>query len=286
MKLFALLPLGGFVLSSFFLVNNRKSIEVEYAHAHLKKYSSGALAGYTGAPGEQNCTQCHGGAVQDGSNENLFSIRQNGVDVTEYLPGETYELSLNLFSDPAKKGFEVTVLDSDNNFAGQFTVGPNTQIKTGGGRKYVTHTGSGNAPSGWTWSWTAPDDIAGELRFYIATNKANGNGTSTGDMIYLSQAALNTSAGVDETGYFSEFVVGYSSESKTLDMDFTALGSGQLTLNVVDLSGKSVFYQHLGTSVNGDNSQSIRLPEHIRNGMYVVHIMVDNNTASQQVLIH
>lgn len=285
MKRFALLPLAGLLLSSFLLIKNHGTLEVAYGHMHQQKYSSGALAGYTGAPGELNCTQCHGGAVQDGSNENLFSIERNGQPVTEYVPGETYEVYLDMFSDPAKRGFEVTVLDAENNFSGDFTAGQHTQIKTGGNRKYVTHTGSSNAPDGWSWLWTAPDEISGELRFYIATNKANGNGSSSGDQIFLSQYVFGTSAGVEENPYFQDLSVAYSLSDRQLLIRFSSSVSGNVNLNLIDGSGKSVLYQNLGKSMEGENSENIRVPDYLGTGIYFVHLMVDNNTVSKKVFI-
>jgi len=71
--------------------------------------------------------------------------------------------------------------------------------------KYITHTSSGNTGSGgrtWTFSWTAPSTNQGAFTFYGAFNLANGNNSSSGDVIRLSTLNINAdpTAGVNELG--------------------------------------------------------------------------------------
>ena len=49
---------------------SKNNLEMVYAPSN----SGGAGAGKTGAPGESNCTQCHAGSAQDGSNENTLTV--------------------------------------------------------------------------------------------------------------------------------------------------------------------------------------------------------------------
>lgn len=283
----ALPALAGFVISSFALIGFKSTDPItRSAQMKMKVHAAGALAGLTGAPGEGTCTQCHGGQVQDGSNENIFKISKNGVEATEYTPGETYDLTLEMTSNPPKKGFEITVLNESNAFVGVFSAGPNTQVKTGGSRKYVTHTGSGNAPDGWSWSWTAPAEISGELRFYIAANKANGNGSSSGDVIFLSQFAINTSARVAENSLFRDVKIGFNGESRNLNISYEFPSSGELTVNMIDLEGKSVFFKSAGKSMEGANKMAFTVPETIGSGLYFVHLLIDNQTVSEKILVY
>ncbi len=59
-------------------------------------YSGGPPNGYTGAPGEGNCTQCHSSNALNSGNGS-FSI--DGP--AEYVPGQTYTLTLTL-QDPGQ----------------------------------------------------------------------------------------------------------------------------------------------------------------------------------------
>lgn len=287
MKLIISLFIVGISLSSFIIYNKTNATVSLYNHMNQKLYSSGALAGYTGAPGEQNCTACHSGTVQDGSSENLFTIQKDGVDALEYIPNETYDLHLEMASDPAKKGFEIIVLNEVNQFVGSFTAGSNTQIKNGsGGKKYITHTSGTNSPNGWDWTWTAPSSIQGELTFYMATNKTNANNSASGDVIYLSQFSFSTSVGIAETeSIVTGFSAGFSPTNNTLFIDFESEIAGEMSLNIVDLNGKSIMNKPLGKSTIGANNQSLVLSNTISPGIYVVNFFIDNNVRSQKIMI-
>lgn len=165
--------------------------------------AGGASPGKTGAPGEANCTQCHAGSVQDGTAENLLVISQGGNPVSSYTPGQQYNVNLSMMSNPVKRGFQATVLNSSNVMAGSFTgIAGNTSIN-GSSKKYANHTSTSNtssaAPS-WNWTWTAPAAGTGDVTFYVATNKTNNNGNDNGDIIYLSQWVLPeaSNAGIPE----------------------------------------------------------------------------------------
>jgi len=289
MKKIIILPIIGIAVCSLLGWQRFNVISSDFLHA--SRYSAGANAGYTGAPGESNCTNCHSGTVLSGSDENIFTISLGGVGALEYTPGEVYDLSLTTASNVAKKGFEITALDENNNPAGEFVASSNTQLKspTSGlfaGRKYVTHTSGTNSPTGWQFTWTAPNAIVGEITFYLATNKSNSSNSTAGDEIYLSQYSLNTSAGlVEKTSMNEHFEVGYSPESNQLVIRFDDIQPGEMFLNLVDLNGKSVFTQKLGKSIEGSNIQKIRLPEGIKNGIHFVNFFVDNKALAGKVLV-
>ena len=90
-----------------------KQTGLDKGSIHLN--AAGGLSGKTGAPLEQNCTQCHNGSVQNGDSENVLTIVNGSLQpVTSYIPGESYTVSLEMGSDPTKKGFNATVLDGSD----------------------------------------------------------------------------------------------------------------------------------------------------------------------------
>jgi hypothetical protein len=255
--------------------------------------ANGPAGGKTGAPGEQNCTSCHSGATQNGSTENQLIINNDiGFGITQYTPGATYTVNLSMASNPAKKGFQVTALNGANEMAGNFVAGANTQIKTatisGGQRKYATHKSSSNtsATQVWNWTWEAPATEQGAITFYVATNKANNNNNDNGDVIYLSQHVfLNDDASIDESVKENNFTAGYSPEKDAILVSFSSLSIVPTSLNLVDLQGKSVYAKKLGATQAGKNQEWISLPQHLPNGMYVVHFFVGNNAYSAPISI-
>ena len=113
-------------------------------------FSSGPPDGYTNAPGENNCTACHGTfPLNSGSGMlTLEGLPEN------YTPGETYDLTLTL-SDPdaMRWGFELTVIEDGGTGApssGTLTAtDAGTQISSSGNRSYLKHNSGGTAPGSW-----------------------------------------------------------------------------------------------------------------------------------------
>ncbi len=162
----------------------------------VKSFSSGPPAGFSGAPGENNCSACHGGSTNNGQ----FTI----VAPPNYTPGQTYQIQVrhnNTDQTRRRWGFQLTAL-ANNNAAGAFAnLAANTQILNENGRSYIQQTSAGaftNQTNGalWTFNWTAPAANIGAVTFYAAGNQANNDGTADGDQIYITnvtaQAAPTT----------------------------------------------------------------------------------------------
>ncbi|MEY3237562.1 MAG: hypothetical protein RI883_1663 [Bacteroidota bacterium] len=260
-------------------------------NGHLKS-GSGQLSARTGAPGEANCSSCHGPTISNLPNdvtENNLMLLSGVTPVTSYVPGTTYSVALNMTSNPAKKGFQATVLTSTNVMAGTFTgVTGNTSVFTASARDYANHTATSNTNTTtlWGWSWTAPATNVGDVTFYVATNKTNNSNTDAGDVIYLSQHVFSSTLGlVEQTENQSNFTVGYSPENNNAVFNFTTLSVGEMVLNLVDLNGRSVFRSDLGTAQIGQNNQSVALPSDLKNGIYIANFFVNNKVMSAKIMI-
>jgi uncharacterized repeat protein (TIGR01451 family) len=161
------------------------------ANPRARAYSAGPPAGYTHAPGELDCADCHTTPAQSSGTLTLNAP-------PKYTPGQTYDLTVtHATTDPSRVrwGFELTALDASDQKAG--TLAPSddlTQVIEGQGpfptRQYVEHTSKGTFSgqqngTAWTFKWTAPADDVGPVTFYVAGNQANGDGNSSGDNIYF-----------------------------------------------------------------------------------------------------
>lgn len=260
-------------------------------NAHMRS-GDGAIAARTGAPGEANCTQCHSGTAQSGTAVNQLIMLDGATAVTNYVPGGTYNMALSLNVGDVKEGFQSTVLDiSTNSMAGDFpgTGGFGTAITSSGGRDYANHTSTSNTSANitWVWTWDAPATDMGPVKFYVATNVANGNDLSSGDVIYLSEHVFGSAAnGLDDVEEIaSEFTAGYSSVSNEVIVHFNAKSVDNLFFNLVDINGKSVYTDQPGVSKLGDNAVNMALPEGIKSGMYFVNFFVGNKALKTKILV-
>jgi hypothetical protein len=161
---------------------------------------TGPDAGYTGAPKDiGNCTACHDTFHE--ANVGPGSVQISNLPEV-YEPGKQYTISVTTRqSGRSTFGFQITALDSSNNRAGALApLDGTTQLnpETGfGGRQYVEHTQVGtSAPvvgsRTWQLRWTAPSTDIGTVRFYVAGNAANNDGTNQNDYIYTSSASSDS----------------------------------------------------------------------------------------------
>lgn len=295
MKRLYILPAVAVLAAGIFAFQSTESTgKVEQFKKTKHFFSSGNQAGLTGAPGENNCTQCHSGSVLDGSNQNQFNLVDAGFQtVSSYIPGATYSATLQLATNPAKKGFSSTTLDDgSNSMAGSLTgsgIGGTADFQNGGAtRDYVSHTATSNtdAVTLWSWSWTAPAADVGDVTFYIASNVTNDNGSTSGDEIFLSEHTINSSLGIEEVKKdVSTFTAGYSVEGNSVVINFTSMIADDMHFSLVDLSGKSVYASNLSKSMIGSNKQTVSLPSEVKNGIYAVHFFVGNRAMSANVMV-
>jgi hypothetical protein len=272
------------VLSSH---QNEQITTANLQHSFSPLNTSGSPVGRTGAPGETTCTGCHAGTVQDGNlGANLLSLDNNS---TEYDPNSTHEVTLTFAEGAAKNGFQLTVLDENNNAAGGLDVIDNTvtQLQNGAnGRQYITHRLDGTNQSEWTFNWTTPE-FGGNVTFYVATNRTNSNNGSSGDVIYTSQhvfTAENTASLSEVEDLEVAFEIGYLPSSNALIIDGFIVNSDFMSANVIDLQGKSHHFENLGYKSNGKMSESIALPS-LANGLYTVTIFVGNKPYSKKFMV-
>lgn len=268
-----------FVIGLMSFVNS-KSYEIKKYKAH---FPNGIDANLSGSPGNDNCSNCHGANVQSGNTMNILTLNLDNTPVLEYIPGETYVVSLEMSANPAARGFNAVVMNSDNENVGTFETIPDAV--TDGARAsngVATHNTNSNAAN-WQWTWIAPSTSEGDVTFYVATLKSDGGFTT-----YLSQHTFTpNSGGIEEKGKSDKynFSAGYSSQNNTVAMSFNSLIAGEMVFNLVDLTGRSVFYYKMGSSKVGKNQEKIVLPENLKNGSYIVNMSVNNNFMEQQIII-
>lgn len=160
--------------------------------------SAGPQAGLAGAPGEADCTSCHGGA--SGSGKLTIALSAGG---TSYTGGQVVKVKVTL-EDPTaiRWGFQLTArkTGATGESAGKLaSADNNTQVETVGGADFISHTTPGTqrntrTSASWEFDWTAPAAGSGGVSFYAAGNAANGNGAESGDRIYKGSLALTESS--------------------------------------------------------------------------------------------
>ena len=191
----------------------------------------------TGAPGHNNCAQCH---TSSGNGNVSLSFPGN----SGYNPGQNYSLSV-LVTDPTKTrfGFSMVARDTSNNTVdvGTWSAGSNdTQTHGPGG----SHVGHRNAPFDqgshtFTVNWQAPASGVGDVTFYVASVAANGNGINgTGDNVYLRQLTIsqqlppNQSPSLTVPGGTLDVVAEVATAIAGISVDDADAGAGNVTVTL------------------------------------------------------
>ena len=161
----------------------------------LYGYSNNPPNGRTGAPGQSTCASgnCHNSyPLNSGSGE----VYINGQST--YNPSEIFNFTFNISqSGQDRWGFELCSLTDEMEQGGiiNITDNINTQISSSSDITYLKQTSNGtfNGQQNlveWSFEWEAPIIGTGPITFYFAGNAANGNGTRTGDYIYIDSFTL------------------------------------------------------------------------------------------------
>jgi len=106
-------------------------------------------------------------------------------------------------------------------------------------------------------------------------------------VIYLSNFTIshNASASVEEAAKPVSFSAFYDAGANAINMKLSSLISGEGVFNIVDMSGRSVYSERLGTVFIGNNEQKVLLPSNIKAGMYIIHLFVNNQSSTFKMMI-
>ncbi|MBC8479015.1 MAG: hypothetical protein H8D46_01010 [FCB group bacterium] len=170
----------------------------------LRAYANGPPNGRTGAPGEGNCTGCHGSFGLDSGPGNVQILSAP----EEYIPGDVYTLLVSVSQNgPTRWGFELAAKTASNDQGGVITVTESqfTQTGSSGGITYLKQRSAGTfqgqtGSATWEFDWTAPAEGAGPITFYAAGNAANSNFGTSGDYIYTTSASSQEASFCEATG--------------------------------------------------------------------------------------
>lgn len=129
------------------------------------------------------CGQCHNSSAMATPNTTIEISDVNQNPVNSYQPDEIYNIKFKVNSTSAASyGFQAVALkEIDNSQAGSFIVaGSNTRVTTMGPRQYPEQ--SSRSTSGeFLFTWTAPSEGSGNVKFYICGNAVNNSNSAAGD---------------------------------------------------------------------------------------------------------
>ncbi|HCV49849.1 MAG TPA: hypothetical protein DGP89_00765 [Saprospirales bacterium] len=153
-------------------------------------HPTSSSGGYTSAPGDGVCSQCH--TDNNTSLDGDFTVTGIPVDIEA---NTTYTVDIQLTNpsgNASRGGFQILALDADNTQGGTWSnVGTGSVLKTVIGKTYLGHQGSQSFPASnelnWTADWTAPDEEDATFNFYAVSILANGGNGNQNDRFLQQQ---------------------------------------------------------------------------------------------------
>lgn len=235
--------------------------------------SSGSPGGKSGSPGDNGatCTDCHSGTASPIAGWVASSIPAQG-----YTPGETYTMTVTgTQANAGMYGFELTAETATGSKTGSFAITEASRTRLANGGNAVTHTSGGNsggASTSWSASWTAPATDVGQVRFYVAVNAANGNGNTSGDVIYTSTLFVDAAAPAALVSVNPTSAEKGSSPEMTI-VGFNTNWTGQTpAVSIVNVNNAAEVYTASQVNVTNDLSLMaiIDIPFTANVGMYTI----------------
>lgn len=259
----------------------------------LSPCDSPIVGDHSGAPGETNCTACHGGNPNTGSGILEFNI---GNDST-YIPGQTYNCNVKMSQLGLNKfGFvNLALKNSNNTTIGIFNLidSVNTRKYTLGEKNYFSHTPCGAdadtiGKNEWNYSWTAPTTNVGGITLYISALAANHNHATSGDFTYTKTVILNPSPlAVEEIPDLLQSLKVYPNPaSDFISVTYENLSSDKTEIKLIDLQGRTVSTLYSGIDNIKQISKMFSLKEmKIVPGIYFMSIVKGKKQVNKKLIV-
>ncbi|HQV98180.1 MAG TPA: SprB repeat-containing protein, partial [Saprospiraceae bacterium] len=175
-------------------------VAIIFGLSNASQHPISGSSGYTGAPPDSTCGQCH-----TGNNSNLDgSVTIDGLPST-IITGETYTLTVTITNpngNAVRGGFQMVALNGSNGQAGSYgATPPFTSLRSAGGKTYFGHVNAQNFPGSnelsYSIDWTAPATTGTNpvIKFYAASVIANGADGNQNDRVVLTNLQIPIQSG-------------------------------------------------------------------------------------------
>lgn len=246
--------------------------------------SSGAPAGRSGSPASSGTTcavsGCHSGGPA--ATTQTISIASD-IPATGFQPNTTYTFTVTADGNGAthsRLGFEASIEDAGGVHQGTLSAG--TGSKLVGANKFATHTtatGVVNNSKSWTFTWNSGSAVNNST-LYVAVNFANGNGSTSGDLILTATEVLTQASGIGlEDAVVANVVLSPNPAKEVAHLEIAG-GNGIAEASLYSLHG-----QWLGAGTT-DGLGRLRFDlSSLPQGMYVVRWKKGSSNGVERLMI-
>lgn len=260
-----------------------------------ESYKDNGRSGNNGSPGEATCQTggCHAGTANSGTGS--VSISSSDMTGWEYVPGTTYNISVNV-AETGKLvfGLGVEALNSSNANAGTLNVTNTTRMRlltATNGRTSLTHQLNGGLSTDaatFDFTWTAPATDIGTVTFYVAGLAGNKNGNTSGDQCYTisrtCSAKTNVGIGTIDSKMDMSIFPNPVVDKINIHLNNTSI-INNATISLIDMSGKIATILANNVQLTSNSVLTYDRPSNLKTGLYILQISNGKDTKSSRLFL-
>ncbi|MGZ3904815.1 MAG: choice-of-anchor V domain-containing protein, partial [Bacteroidia bacterium] len=252
------------------------------------------VAGYTNAPGETTCTDCH---ITYPLNSPGGSVSINlSPSINTYMTGQTYTIGITIKRPgPILFGLDCEVLDSTGANAGTIslintstTILLNSLIGTNNRTNVAQYGGVfANDSCTFYFKWVAPSYNLGNITIYTAVNASNGDGYSAGDYIYTTSEILTPdfSTSLNERTKNLSLLSYPNPVDRNITLCYYLSNDSKVVAELISLSGQPVRPLFCENGRKGNNYISLDLSTEIVPGAYFIRLVSEHESSSSLIIM-
>ncbi len=240
----------------------------------------------TGAPGEGDCSGCHGGTANSDVNGSV-RIKVIG-DPVKYVPGATYDVQVTTaYAGRSKFGFGLNarMVGKFNAPIGTLAGSNDMQVSS----EFITHTNASNKGTDsktWSFTWKAPEDGTEAITLYAAGLATNNDNTNSGDKVYTHSYMFQkpSANSLDEMNVNSFMHLFPNPTQGVLHINGKASMNGPAEITLFDQNGKEVHTINKEVMA-GDYHIELEVPTHLPMGVYHLVLKQADSYANKKFVL-
>lgn len=255
------------------------------------KAMPGGISGVSGGA-TATCQNCHGGIskiVDNGGTAKLSS----DIPVDGYTPGQVYNMSLTIYTQKSKGGFNLRAQNSAGVIVGFLEKqSSNAQVTDGSinGAKIgeLTHNDP-NISGGQkeiTFKWTAPAAGTGDVSYYAAVATGVNRRTSMDSLNKLKVVFKeNNVTGISDANMVSSGFSVYPTDARDhVTLSYGLSVPADVWVRLYDLQGHVVTEVFQGREAAGAHSREVNVA-HLEAGSYLVWLSANGKITTERIVV-